>query len=244
MFESFRSSYRAAKKTKKSNVRLQIEELEGRCLLSSGLGPLGGITTGPDGYIWFLEKDRLGRIDPHSGLIQEFAQGINTGNDPSFPGSSIAEAPDGSIWFLSNHQVTRFTPSTNALDTFNLTSGSSPLDSLTIGSDGVVWVLEKQSETYGIARIDPASGNVQNYAMGALQPDGVNTSPNAIAFAPDGKIWIGNFNYGPEVMEPTTGVVQSWTAAYLPPITDHWTGPLSTIEPVALGGSAASSESF
>ena len=134
MFETFRTKYRATKKTKKSNLRLQLEELEGRCLLSSAFGPLGGITTGPDGCIWFLEKDRLGRIDPHSGLIQEFAQGINTGNYPSAAGSSIAEAPDGSIWFLSNHQVTRFTPSTNALDTFNLSLGYSPSDSLAFGS--------------------------------------------------------------------------------------------------------------
>jgi hypothetical protein len=127
MFETFRSSYRAAKKTKNRSVRLQLEELEGRCLLSSGFGPLGGITTGPDGDIWFLEKDRLGRIAPHSGLIQAFAQGINTGNYPNVAGSSMAEAPGGSIWFLSNHQVTRFTPSTNALDTFTLTSGQFPL---------------------------------------------------------------------------------------------------------------------
>jgi streptogramin lyase len=246
MFETFRSSYRAAMKTKNRNVRLQLEELEGRCLLSSGFGPLGGITSGPDGDIWFLEKDRLGRIDPHTGLIQEFAQGIKTGNDPIWPGISIAEAPDGSIWFLSNHQVTRFTPSTNALDTFNLGSGSSPLDSLIVGPDGVVWVLEKQSETYGIARIDPATGNVQNYATGELQPGDprVNSVPTGIAFGPDGKIWIGILYYGPEVMDPTTGVVQSWTAAYLPPITEPSPAPLGTIEPVPLGLSAPLSESF
>src|SRR5260370_42197327 len=110
MFDTFRSSYRAAKRMQKRNVRLQLEELEGRCLLSSGFGPLGGITTGPDGDIWFLEKDRLGRIDPHTGLIQEFAQRINTGIDPNWPGLSIFAAPDGTNWFLSNHQVTQLTP--------------------------------------------------------------------------------------------------------------------------------------
>jgi streptogramin lyase len=246
MFDTFRSSYRAAKKTKKSNTRLQLEELEGRCLLSSAFGPLGGITTGPDGDIWFLEKDRLGRIDPHSGLIQEFAQGINTGNYPNLAGSSIAEAPDGSIWFLSNHQVTRFTPSANALDTFNLTSGSSPLDSLIVGPDGVVWVLEKQSETYGIARIDPASGNVQDYATGELQPGDprVNSVPTGIAFGPDGKIWIGILYYGPEVMDPTTGVVQSWTTTYLPPITDPPVASMTTIVPTAVGLNASTSGNF
>jgi streptogramin lyase len=223
MFKSFRSNYGAAKKTNKRCVQLQLEELEGRCLLSSAFGPLGGITTGPDGYIWFLEKDRLGRIDPHSGLIQEFAQGINTGSNPYVSGYSIAEAPDTSIWFISNGQVTRFTPSTNALDTFNLTSGNSPLDSLTIGPDGVVWVLEQQGQVYGIARIDPATGNVQNYATGELQPDGVNSAPVGIGFGPDGKIWISSL-YGVfelEVMDPATGVVQSSTTTYPPHIIDY-----------------------
>src|SRR5258708_40280297 len=102
MFETFRSSYRAGKKTKNGNVRLQLEELEGRCLLSSGFGPLGGITTGPDGKIWFLEQDRLGRIDPATGLVEEFAVGINTNMRFDPARSSIAEAPDGSIWFFSN----------------------------------------------------------------------------------------------------------------------------------------------
>jgi len=245
MFNTFRSSFRAAKKTKKSNVRLQLEELEGRCLLSSGFGALGGITTGPDGYVWFLEKDRLGRIDPHSGLIQEFAQGINTGNNSIWPGFSIAEAPDRSIWFLSNDQVTRFIPSTNALNTFNLTLGSSPYDSLAIGPDGVVWVLEQQWQVYGIARIDPATGNVQNFAMGELQPGGasVMSVPIGITFGPDGKIWIGNLYYGPEVMDPATGVVQSWNTVYEPVINPS-PAPLPTITPIALGPNAPSSGNF
>jgi streptogramin lyase len=234
MDETNRASYEAAKKKKKSKFRRQFEELEGRCLLSSGFGPLGGITSGPDGYIWFLEKDRLGRIDPHSGLIQEFAQGINTGNDPSFPGTSIAEAPDTSIWFLSNGKVTRFTPSTNALDTFALTSGNTPLDSLAIGPDGVVWVLEQQAQTYGIARIDPASGNVHDYATGELQPGGVNISPRTIAFGPDGKIWISFWGFEPELMDPTTGVVQSWTTAYPPLIIQSSPGPMTTFPQPAI----------
>src|SRR6516162_9669666 len=145
MFENFRPKHHAGKIRKKAGVRLGVEELEGRCLLSGGFGPLGGITTGPDAKIWFLEKDRLGRIDPTTGLIQEFAQGTNVSVD--YAGRSpIAEAPDGSIWFLSNHQLTRFTPSTNALKSFNLSSEIFPYDSIGIGADGMVWVLEEQPQ--------------------------------------------------------------------------------------------------
>jgi streptogramin lyase len=177
-------------------------------LLSGGFGPLGGITTGPDGEIWFLEKDRLGRIDPATGLIQEFAQGISTGSE-DFAGRSIAEGPDGSIWFVSNHQLTRFTPRTNALDTFNLSSNSMPLDSFAIGADGAVWVLEEQPTAFGLARLDPATGGVQNYAVGQLQPWGMSMSPLAVGIAPDGKIWIAIWNSPVEVMDPSTGVVNA-----------------------------------
>jgi streptogramin lyase len=145
MFEAFTPSHRAGKKTKPRSIRLFVEELEGRCLLSSGFGPLGGITTGPDGEIWFLEKDRLGRIDPNTGVVQEFAQGIDAGYGNIYAGTSIAESPDGSIWFLSNKQVTQFTPSTNAINTFKLSAGMFPAGSFAIGPDGVVWVLEFQS---------------------------------------------------------------------------------------------------
>jgi streptogramin lyase len=213
MFETFRSSHRAAKNTKKTNVRLHLEELEGRCLLSSGFGPLGGITTGPDGDIWFLEKDRLGRIDPHSGLIQEFAQGINTGINPNRAGSSIAEAPDGSIWFLSNGQVTRFSPSTNALDTFNLSAGFSALDDLTIGPDGVVWVFERRLQDFAIARIDPTTRSVQDYGVGQISPMPLM----GFGFGPDGKIWIATFMYPTQEMDPATGVVQAGNGYTGPP---------------------------
>jgi hypothetical protein len=225
MFETFRSSQRAAKNTKKTNVRLHLEELEGRCLLSSGFGPLGGITTGPDGDIWFLEKDRLGRIDPHTGLIQEFAQGISPDLGMYYPdGNPIAEGPDGSIWFFSNHQVTRFSPSTNVLTTFGLSSGSMPFNSIIVGADGIVWVLEQQPQAYGIARIDPATGGVQDYAMGQIQPWGMGMPPMGIGFAPDGEIWIRIMSYPLQELNPATGVVQN--AVPPPPPVSNWQ-PLS-----------------
>jgi hypothetical protein len=61
MFELFQIGSRRAKGKQQRSVRLFVEELERRCLLSTGIGFLGPITTGPDGKIWFLEKDRLGR---------------------------------------------------------------------------------------------------------------------------------------------------------------------------------------
>jgi streptogramin lyase len=168
----------------------------------------------------------LGRVDPATGLIQEFAVGINTNMRYDTARSSIAEAPDGSIWFFSNHQLTRFTPTTNALDTFNLSSDSTPLNAVTIGADGNVWVMEEQPPNFGIARLDPATGAVQNYVVGLIPAD-LGVWPRGIGIAPDGKIWMAFWfanSTEERVLDPTTGAVEDPLA---PPTS---TGP--TLEPI------------
>src|SRR5207249_971501 len=115
MFQIFRQP-RSSNKVQRGGVQLFLEELEGRCLLSHAIMPSIGVTTGPDGYIWFLEPDRLGRVDPTTGVIQEFAVGIQPTiygpqiNSAGNIGPWIAEGADGNIWFLSDGQVVRFNP--------------------------------------------------------------------------------------------------------------------------------------
>src|SRR5260370_13761892 len=79
MFETFRSGPRQGNRVQGKSIRLFLEELEGRCLLSGfvnsfgfpGLDPLG-ITPGPDGNLWFSEHKYIGRINPTNGVIEEF----------------------------------------------------------------------------------------------------------------------------------------------------------------------------
>src|SRR5260221_4724138 len=59
---------------------------------SNGLGILG-ITTGPDGNLWFTESGKIGRITP-SGTISEFL--LPTSNSISF---GITAGSDGALWF-------------------------------------------------------------------------------------------------------------------------------------------------
>lgn len=79
-----------------------------------------------------------------------------------------------------------------------------------------------------LTRIDPASGNVQDYATGELQPGGVYISPRTFAFGLDGKTWISFWGYEPEVMDPATRVVQGWTTTYPPLIISPSLAPLGT----------------
>src|ERR1051326_6390960 len=54
-----------------------------------------GIVSGPDGNIWFTEHagDQIGRIDPKTGKILEFA--LDEGSAPT----GITVGVDGWIWF-------------------------------------------------------------------------------------------------------------------------------------------------
>jgi streptogramin lyase len=52
-----------------------------------------GITTGPDGNLWFTESGKIGRITP-SGTISEFL--LPTSNSISF---GITAGSDGALWF-------------------------------------------------------------------------------------------------------------------------------------------------
>src|SRR5947209_94431 len=80
--------------------------------LMPGTLPLG-ITTGPDGNVWFTLNDgEIGRITP-SGMITRFATGITPGSTPS----DITAGPDGALWFTESSVVGRIT-TTGQVSTF------------------------------------------------------------------------------------------------------------------------------
>jgi streptogramin lyase len=219
---------RGGNKSEKKPVRLFLEELEGRCLMSHQITPIGGITSAPDGSIWFLEQDRLGRIDPSTGVIQEFAIGNNTTNSyPMNPqAGSIVAAPDGDIWFFNNnHQVIRFDPTTQAITSFSVPGRSF---GLAIGPDGNAWVTEMLGGDWDLVGINPATGAVHEFVM-AQGAQGINE----ITIASDGKIWtltdfiaVGWISV--EALDPATGVVQKFSVG-IPAAQDLFTDSSGTV---------------
>jgi streptogramin lyase len=210
MFESFRAKFR---QRRQEHHRLFLEELEGRCLLSHQITATGGITAAPDGSIWFLEQDRLGRVDPNSGVIQEYAIGT-----PMNAGGPITAGSDGSIWFLSDNQVVRFDPGTDAMNKFSV-SGTLMGLSMAVAPDGDVWVGERQQRTsWDLVRIHPETGMVQEYAMGGAAM-GTVIGENMIAIAGDGSVWassgwtpVGWVNL--DVLNPATGGIQQYSGGF------------------------------
>jgi len=219
MNETFRDDLRRPKGDKRKPVRLFLEELEGRCLLSHPITPIGALTSAPDGSIWFLEPDRLGRIDPSTGVIQEFAIGTPTSASNGF-GAAVAPivaGPDGSIWFLSNNQVARFEPGSGSVEKFDV-PGTLTDQTLAIGPDGNVWVGEYQVDQWDLVRIYPDTGAVQVYVMGQNNNEGDRMGSNSIAIGSDGRVWALS-GWAPvggaggewtrlQVLNPATGSVQ------------------------------------
>ena len=100
-----------------------------------------GITTGPDGNLWFAERDvnQIGRITP-SGQIAEFA--TPKGQTIAFP-THITTDRNGSVWFAEH-----FRPGIGRIDPFALTfvEYATPANGtpggITTAPDGPIWVTD------------------------------------------------------------------------------------------------------
>ncbi|HEY7126250.1 MAG TPA: protein kinase [Ktedonobacterales bacterium] len=105
-----------------------------------------GITTGPDGNLWFteLEGNQIGRITP-GGKITEFA--LPTANSHPY---DITTGQDGNLWFTEydSNQIGRIT-STDKITEFAIpTVGSYPFG-ITAGPDGNLWFTESNGNKIG-----------------------------------------------------------------------------------------------
>ncbi len=115
----------------------------------------GGMTAGPDGNLWFTERDldgwhdRIGRITP-SGTISEFPV-------PELISSvyGIIAGSDGNLWFIvdpANHsqsnKIGRITP-TEKISEFPLPHLGTVPGGITVGPDGKIWFTEMNSNKIG-----------------------------------------------------------------------------------------------
>ncbi|MBV8386653.1 MAG: virginiamycin B lyase, partial [Acidimicrobiia bacterium] len=106
-----------------------------------------GITTGPDGNVWFADGGnggKVGRITP-SGTVTEFPAG---GGVPS----TITTGPDGNLWFTdaNKNSIGRMTPAGQVTEIPVPTDQGQP-QGITAGHDGNVWFTEGSGH---IGRVD------------------------------------------------------------------------------------------
>jgi streptogramin lyase len=152
--------------------------------LTAGVG-LYGITTGPDGNLWFSEETLggVGRITP-AAVITEFSAGFPTGSP-----RGIVTGPDGNLWVAmagGNGAIAQVTRSGEVTE-FPVTTPGDPTD-IAVGPDNNLWYTDPASNLIG--RITP-SGSITEFPV----PTDAS-APTGIAKGPDGALWFTEVNAG------------------------------------------------
>ena len=157
-------------------------------------GP-NGITTGPDGNLWFTERaaNKIGRITT-LGVVTEFR--LPTANSQP---NEIVTGPDGNLWFTeyTGQQIGKMTPAGEFTEYAIPTANSYPYG-ITVGSDGNLWFTESGLASGGapsvggnkIGRITTA-GVIKEFMITAS-----DTVPDGIALGADGNVWFAEHRAG------------------------------------------------
>ena len=181
-----------------------------------------GITTGPDGNIWFTEADanRIGRISP-TGDVFEFPPLSDCPGRASHPQPwEITTGPDGNLWFtdITCSQIGRITTS-GVVTKFDLPRAASGPRGIVAGPDGNLWFT--QTEGKRIGRITTAG------VISELSD--LSDYPSGVSLGGDGNIWFGLF--GPGVRKIGRLLVQEESISEFPLPTSQ----LGTLLGLALG---------
>lgn len=169
------------------------------------------ITSGPDGGLWFTEANynegnRVGRIAPDTGVVQEFCirqcGATPQPRDAGLRPAGITTGPDGRLWFAlqnpdpgatgPNPYGDAGTPIVGAIATdgtvseYPLTTADARPKSIVPGPDGNLWVTEFLASK--IARVTPA-GDVKEFFLPSA-----SAHPAGIASGPRGQLWFTEFD--------------------------------------------------
>jgi virginiamycin B lyase len=166
--------------------------------ISTGNSGPTGITSGPDGAMWFTEAtaNKIGRISA-TGIITEYALAT-----PNSEPLGITSGPDGALWFTEGAaKIGRITTS-GTITEFpipNLFDPGSALEGpigITAGPDGALWFTDT-TNCIGpmggcinfIGRVT-TEGDFTEYSQGMLGGGALGGFPSAITAGPDGALWF------------------------------------------------------
>ncbi len=165
--------------------------------LTVGSRPLNLVSGG--GFIWFTAAggDYIGRLDPATGQIDEFA--VPAGSYPA----DLDYAPDGSIWFteMMADQIARLVITSTAdyavTEYFHTSlSGGRPYGVVAAGTS----VYFAQTANDLVTRFTPPDSWIQIYGFAPDIPD----EPYALALDGSGRVWgteragsrVSHYEYG------------------------------------------------
>ncbi len=144
-----------------------------------------GITTGPDGNIWFTDAgaSTIARVSTSGSGLAEFK--TNTGGATPV---GITKGPDNRIWFTelsaSVNQVGR-SSTTGSQNEFAINKAGAMPTGIVTGPDGHMWFTDFGNSTIGT--IDP---NAPAGTVATTFPVTSGLMPTAIASGPLGHLWF------------------------------------------------------
>ena len=149
--------------------RRRGDELQG-----DGISDPVGITTGPDGALWFtnFRSHTIGKVTTGGDVT------LYHGKDISRP-ITITTGPDGALWFTNSGSDTIGRITTDGTVTSIRDSAISGPRGITLGPDGAFWITNQTSHT--VARVT---------SDGASRSSPVTGVPFAITTGPDKSLWV------------------------------------------------------
>lgn len=180
--------------TRRRTPRFQpfVERVEPRQLLSTvsefpipggpDIGAKTGITSGPDGALWFVSStdDRIGRLGSNGQFSFFDLPKTQAGDDPC----AITLGPDGNLWFLRAREVGYITPS-GQISEFPL--NGPPLNTpnaIVSDPDGHLYFTAQNA----LERVS-TSGQITRFAFPAAQTSLGNVT-SGLVVGPDGALWF------------------------------------------------------
>ncbi|MEY2426476.1 MAG: virginiamycin lyase [Actinomycetota bacterium] len=144
-----------------------------------------GITTGPDGAIWFVENGSAAGYGNVSGIARLTLDGhITEYPTPSAGPVWIAPGPDGALWFTKagDQSIGRITTDGTISE---YAAGLYSIWSITSGPDGALWMTQRATEAGGFVIRMTTAGEMTKFKM----PHDFAVS---LAFGPDGNAWVAD----------------------------------------------------
>jgi streptogramin lyase len=155
-----------------------------------------GITTGPDGNLWFTEYlgDKVGRISV-GGSIAEFPVPA-----PSASPLAIVTGPDNNLWFTEAcaSNIGKMTTAGITVEYPTPTKSSEPSD-ITSGPNGNLWFTELNANN--VAQI------TTNGTVTEIPVPTANGNPFGITTGPDGNLWFTESGTGKIGQATTAGTI-------------------------------------
>jgi virginiamycin B lyase len=190
-----------------------------------------GITTGPDGAVWFAAGANIGQLTT-SGALTEYPTPIAL----TFP-QGIAAGADGALWFTNGISGIGRVTTTGSFTAFMVPTSTARTAGITAGPDGALWFTEPGAGKIGRITTSGAVTEFPTLISGS--------APLSIAAGPDGALWftdhgtgaIGKVTISGAITEfPLTAAGSRYDIKAGPDGALWFTGPLQAIGRITTAG--------